>query len=1021
MSATFVSRALASCWRVLVLLLLVFTLFGGWLYWQWPGLNSLRPQIEHYLQQDLQLQTLKLGKLSWSWSGFLWVESSQLQFASRDQSLAFHHGRVAVRIDLTDLLQGDIQPDRIRLVGGRLDVHVFDSSAPVPLTQLILDDVEVGWRYGEWLGTLEHVDLTLDGMRRSIKLASPSLSLSGRLAEDGLLQSLKMQCSHTDWLPQAVRHGLQGRMKASVTLQRSAQRQWGVKVALGAEDAVTIIPVAGYSYRLNRLDSELTISTSESELMQPTRITMKHMNLVLGDNRIAVHGGWQQGMLTLKAESKRLEMPLVWSWLHGLGDEEWQQWLTRMHAGYAHNAYATFSLGWASPLQRWPSAYALERMHYHVQADIEEADIALGQSQGALLHTAGKLVLDEQGLHASIASTQLPEQLGTSSGTLAVSWATLALDVSGKADADMDRLLQWLAVEPLAEWDWHAARADASYHFIWSPGDAGPRQSSAVLHPAGLWNLGWADQNFDVSDGEISWDSVSGLRLNRMHVASSHLQGLLSLKAVPAIAGSGKKSWQLQQLDAQAHGALMPLLTSFQVPVAHVEGTIRTSIHYDGQWSGLLDLKQASWEQLLGSTKRMGEKLSLHYDGDLKRDDGIDTIELTKLKSIGAAFKLRGGSLSLNRNRIKAQLQDVDTPSFRGSLDITLPFNDKPWQADVRAQYLNRNALPESLDQAERLGDKGWMVRATIDRFDWDDATMSGVHLYHSSSRNSVGMFEAAQVHTSQMDIMDVVSRFTLPGDGRVELRKFSASVEKQHLLMSAILTPIDNGGMRWSGFAELEGDFGHLMKRGGFSQRFLAGHGHLLFSGQGMILREQPWWQGLDGRLRLRVDDGRILEGGTLTTLLAAINLSKLPALLFGQRDDLSGPGIKYERLQMEAIMQNQDIHIRNVALRSTAFDLVGHGLLDLDQTTADMYLIARPLQNIDALLGRIPLLRDLIGGSAHSLIRHVYHMSGPFSDAKVERVTPEQAGLASAGLIERMLTLPNEWFGSSSSAVKP
>jgi len=292
---------------------------------------------------------------------------------------------------------------------------------------------------------------------------------------------------------------------------------------------------------------------------------------------------------------------------------------------------------------------------------------------------------------------------------------------------------------------------------------------------------------------------------------------------------------------------------------------------------------------------------------------------------------------------------------------------------------------------------------------------MSGVHINLSSAKDSVGILEAAQIHTAQLDILDVDTRFTLPGEGRVELRKFVANLEKQHLTMSATLTPESGGGMRWQGFAELSGDFGYMMKISGLSQGFVGGKSHILFSGQGMILREQPWWQGLDGRLRLRVDDGRILEGGTLTTLLSAINLSRLPALLLGQRKDLSGPGMMYERLQMEAIMQNQDIRVRNVAMRSSAFDLVGHGRMDIAKNRIDLYLVAKPLQNLDALLSKIPLLRDLLGGASHSLMRKVYHMYGPFTDANVEEVTPEAAGLASKGLIEHLFSLPNDWFGSS------
>ncbi len=110
---------------------------------------------------------------------------------------------------------------------------------------------------------------------------------------------------------------------------------------------------------------------------------------------------------------------------------------------------------------------------------------------------------------------------------------------------------------------------------------------------------------------------------------------------------------------------------------------------------------------------------------------------------------------------------------------------------------------------------------------------------------------------------------------------------------------------------------------------------------------------------------------------------------------------------------MQNQQIRIRNVVLRSTAFDLVAHGKVDVEQATIDLYLIANPFQNLDAMLAKIPLLRDILGGMSHSLMRKVYRLSGPFADAKVVEVTPKEAGLAAPGLIEALFTLPDRWFG--------
>jgi len=1026
-SGTLLNRALASCRRVFLLLSLAATLFIAWVYWQTPGLDTIRPNIERYLQHDLNLKELQLGNLSWYWSGFLWIQADELNFTNLDESLAFHHGRVAVRLPLLAMLSGNVAPDRIRLSGGEIDVAFAASGAPAPVGQLILDHVTINWGYGDLHGSIADLTLTLDGAKRSLKAAAPSLKLAGSLDQDGLLRELDLQCKDTGWLPESLRARLQGSALTGMHLKRSDQHSWQADFTLSSKAPVTIAPDARHSFAFNSLEGELNITLDNTETMQAERIDIKRLAWSLGENSITAHGSWQQGQLSLQAASGNLEMPLVWGWLHDLGDEQWRHWLTLMHTGHASRATGELKLAWALPLQQWPSDQAWQAMSYHLLADVEDADIALGISDDYLLQTRGQVDLNQDGLLATIAGTELPRGLGSSSGELRIPWDTLELDISGRAEADMAGLLKWLEPGIGADWQWHAARAKGTFKLLWDPSETEPKQASAVLEPLDTWHVSMFGQDLNLLAGSILWNKETGLTLNKMQIRADHMNAILSLAASPASVAGPKpaagtnKQWQLQSLDAHIQGKLSSLATRYQIPVSDVDGSISSTLHYDGHWSGILDMQQAGWQHLLGSSKNIGEPFSLHYQGELKTVDGVPTVELSELQSRGNVLKLYGGSMSINRERIKARLKDMHTPSFSGSLAINVPFDDKPWQADVRARYLNRNALPESLDHPQQLIDKRWILHANIDRFDWDEASMSGVRLNLSSQSDSVGEFEAAQIHTSQLDIMDVGARFTLPGQGRVELRKLAASVEKQHLLMSATLTPEEGGGMRWSGFTELEGDFGHLMKLGALSERFLGGRGHILFSGQGLILRDQPWWQGLDGRLRLRVDNGRILEGGSLTTLLAAINLSKLPALLFGKRDDLSGPGIKYERLQMEAIIQNQDIHIRNVAMRSTAFDLVGHGKLDIDQATIDLYLIARPLQNIDALLARVPLLRDIVGGAAHSFMRKVYHMYGPFTDAKVASVEPEQAGLASAGLIERMLALPNEWFGSEENAATP
>jgi len=982
----------------------------------------MRPNIENYLQQELELNELHLGELSWHWTGFLWLNVDRLDFASPDHGISYHNGSASVRIPLAVLFNGEIAPDKIRLQGGILDVQL-DNSATAPLLpeQLILDSIQINWHSSsgqgtsDWHGELTDVHLKLNAATRKIEATSPAFTLSAQWDMDGLPRQLNVHCKHIDWLPEPIRQHLKGSPQADITLLRNDKQSWDMEGSITSAQPISIrLAQNDDIYQFNSLTAKIQIQTN-NDIAQTDQFSLKQVDIdelawSLADNQVSAKGQWKNGKLQLTADSDQLPMPLIWSWLQPLGDKEWQHWLKLMQHGIAKQASAKLSLNWPEPLKDGPNKKDFELMRYQVQVQLENADIALGISNGSLLNTRASVNLDQDALVAHIEDTTLPKELGHSSGSLRIPLDTLLLHITGTSNADVANLLRWFGPSLVNEWKWNKARANSHFELLWDPSEESPREARMTLQPDGVWNINVFKFPLQLSQGEVQWEQNRGLSLHEMHLSGKHMKGTFSFDA----AAQGEK-WKITSLQAKGTSDLAPLAAHFQLPIAHAGGTVSSSLRfYDGQWSGKLDMQNASWEHLLGSDKKPGELFSLQYHGLLDMSAKLPTIYIDKLTSAGNLIKLHDGAGSINRSGLQMQLNGLHTPSFSGNLKIDVPFDDNTvWKIDAKARYLNRNALPDTLDHAESLINKNWLLRADIERFDWDDARMSGVHLRLASDNNSLGIMEAALIHTTQMDIMDVDARFTLPGEGNVELRKFSARFEKQTLTMSATLSPETDGGMRWKGFAELHGDFGHLMNKGGLSSRFLEGDGHLLFSGQGLILKEQPWWQGLDGRLRMRVDQGRILEGGTLTTLLSAINLSQLPALLFGQRKDLSGPGIMYERLQMEAIMQNQTIHIRNVAMRSSAFDLVGQGNMNVDKNIIDLFLIAKPLQNLDALLSKIPLVRDLLGGRSHSLMRKVYHLSGPFTDAKVKAVRPREAGLSEAGIIERLFNIPNNWFG--------
>lgn len=1020
-------RLAAAVRRVAVLLLFGLVLLGAWTYWRAPTLNELKPQIQRYLQSQFDLSELSMGDLSWYWAGYLWLRADGLSLATRDHSLSLKHGHLAIRVSIWDLAFGTWRPNRVDLSNGELSLSLPDTGgkgpgltalAPMLFAQdLSIQDTQLSWSLGDMHGRLPHFSLDVDASERGIRLAWPGMDVKAKLDADLLPRHLTMSVTDLSWLPARLRRPLRGNPSATLSLDEVDTHRWqaSIKASAGQGAAIVLKPDA-MELDFQQLSMDATVvADRQGSTLNIREIHIAPLAWTLGDNRVRLTATWNAGLLEATAKADRLDMPVLWGWLRPLGGPGWHHWLARMRHGVASGVVAKLALPWSDPGAGLPSQAEWQHLEYRVNADVAGADIALGNSGDALSDTDAKVAVDATGLKADISSARLPQGIGSVQGTLQIPWSSLTLDIRGQARVtDTAALIRWKRPEsPAVAWFTKQSLATGSFALLWNVDEDNPSSAHATLHPDGTWPMRIGGLDLGISGGTIRWDLAQGLRIDQVHVATNILQGSLSM----AMAEAKDKRWALRSLDGDMRGDMADLVHRFQLPIAAPKGAFAIRLHYLHGWQGTADLAQAGWDNVLGTAKAVGEPLTVTLAADGDERPGLDRIRITKLAAASHQLRFTGTGL-LTQDALRLSLTGLKTPAFDGRVAITAPFGPAPWKVDVHAKYMSRQALPKQLKrEASQLQAKNWTLAARIDRFDWEAATIEGARLTFSSADNSLGVFDADRLDTGGVRIDHVHAAFTLPGAGAIDLRQCSGQVGREHVELSAQMTPRD-GGMRWQGFAYVTGDFGYLLEHAGISKRFLHGDMHLLFAGAGLFSKDKPWWQGLDGRLRLRVADGRILEGGTLNKLLAAMNLADLPKLLIGQRGDLTGPGMMYSRLQMEATMHNQEVQVHKIALRSPAMDLAGNGRLTLDDDQIDVILTARPFQNLDAILSRIPLLRDILGGGGHTLLRQVYWMHGPFTNATVQRITPEEAGLAPPGLIESLLSLPEHWFGKAPTA---
>ncbi|MDT8375219.1 MAG: AsmA-like C-terminal domain-containing protein [Mariprofundaceae bacterium] len=1011
--------ALAIGRRVLFVLMAVATLavVAGWLFA--PDLETARPEIETFLKQELELKELNLGELSWYWAGSLGVKADASSLANRDASVVVRDSRITVHLSTMELLSGRLTPSGIRFSGGTINLVIdadHQTGRPGIPALVTLDDTEIHWRYGEYSGHLEHFTLLLDTDDKLLQVRIPGARMVVHMGDQRLPKRVDTSFSNLEWLPEVWRGHFDGSMAGEASLKQQGSSRWSLDFALTSSEASPVVfSILDTGWKFDSLKGKLQLKNGAGEALFEQAV-FESLELRSGESLIRAKAEWRAGKFMLSATSPHVDMPLIWNGLRPLDDDEaWHAWLASMHAGVASDATAAVSFAWAAPWQAVPAGSEWDSLQYQVTAHVEDADISLGIDQDAVIHTEADVELDQAGLKAIVVSTELPHAIGIAKGGLHISWDSLLLEISGTSEADAGRLHAWLDPDEAAQISWSAAAADTEFSIRWIPEEELPRSAILHLKPLTPWSLEIRDIPIVVSSGEVVWQLDAGIRFNELSWATSYLSGTGDLVAERGESGA----WEIVSMQSNAEGQLSRLAGHFDLPIESAAGTLHTSLKFDGGWHGDIDLTQASWSNLLGTGKAEGDPFNITYQGKSGEKQGVPVFLMEQITCLDQLLRLRGDG-ELSAAGLRLNLKRLESASFSGGLAIFAPFGSDPWELDVNADYLNRSALPATLPRSTELDQKSWALRAELKEFVWDDAHIEGATVRLASALNSTGVLKAKVLQTGTLALNDVAALFSMPGEGKIDLRSFEARLDDLRLKLSAILTPGSQSGMLWKGFAELEGNFGNMMKRAELSSLFENGDMHLLFSGRGEFLREQPWWQGLDGRLRLRVDNGRLMKGGTLSKFLAAISIADLPALFFGSREDLTKPGLGYKRLQMEALLHGKNVEIHQLAMRSSAMDVAGKGSMDIEQAVIDLTFVVRPFQNLDALLSKVPLVRDMFGGAAHSFIRKAYRMHGPVADAEVRQISTSEAGLADPGMVEHLLNLPEQWFGEGDALAR-
>jgi uncharacterized protein YhdP len=116
---------------------------------------------------------------------------------------------------------------------------------------------------------------------------------------------------------------------------------------------------------------------------------------------------------------------------------------------------------------------------------------------------------------------------------------------------------------------------------------------------------------------------------------------------------------------------------------------------------------------------------------------------------------------------------------------------------------------------------------------------------------------------------------------------------------------------------------------------------------------------------------------------------------------------GLQYLSLSIRGDIKDGNATITEYVLDGTTVDIVGQGRIDLVTRECDLQMLAAPFQTVNYVIGKIPLLRHILGGT---LVEVPVKVSGTTADPKVSLLNPSEVGKNLVGIVERTFKLPVE-----------
>jgi hypothetical protein len=173
--------------------------------------------------------------------------------------------------------------------------------------------------------------------------------------------------------------------------------------------------------------------------------------------------------------------------------------------------------------------------------------------------------------------------------------------------------------------------------------------------------------------------------------------------------------------------------------------------------------------------------------------------------------------------------------------------------------------------------------------------------------------------------------------------------------------------------------------------------HGELLAKS-----KAQDLTRAMMGDVSFAAANGRIYRFGLLAKILALLNLTEI---FGGQVPDLVQDGFAYRSINLVGEFQSGRVLMKECVIDGASMGIGCEGDIDLINQEMDLTVLVAPLKTVDRIIGKLPIINTVLGGS---LISVPFRATGKIGSPTVIPLSPTAVGSGVLGIMERTMKLP-------------